>query len=606
MLWLKKFKGDFLLNSYPKDIANLLLDTNGIIHKAAQITFGYGGKTEEEKKEEKKLREKNKKLDYTTLMSNMFKNMEKLLDEIIYAFKPKSNLIICPDGVAPAGKIQQQKLRRFKNELSDDIPFNTSLITPGTDLAFTLDNFFKMWIKKNKMKFENNLNIIYSGFDVPGEGEHKIFDFFRENKDISEYDINKNTVIYGLDADLVVLSVLSDIKNFYLIRENLKDVIHIDELRKSIIDELKFEGCDERNLLKDFSLLVSFSGNDFLPKFPFYVDTNVMTTFMFDMYNKLNKHITNNNMIIIENFKELLILLSENDYMLYEQVYKKRIQYPYYEIKKYCTIKDDMFFIYKKEFRESWYKKEFSPPSYKYIKRTDDLYINNRSYKDQLVELYKEKEEEFYDPGDIDDMCLDYVSTLQWILCYYIMGRKYVNDNFFYKYNHTPMLEDIISLLRIPDISKKILYNSMNKNEEVSVLGIHQLIMVLPQNSVDIIDDKYLDYYIKAECFNPETFKIDLEGVSQEWQGHPIIPVIDPYTISFLLKEEPLKKYKKGEVVKIKNIIGYKDILKKEKRSISREINNIFKEDLDEGLTEKESKKFVKKTGNYRINNEYI
>ena len=38
---------------------------------------------------------------------------------------------------------------------------------------------------------------------MPGEGEHKIFDYIRENKHIN----NEKTVIYGLDADLIMLTV---------------------------------------------------------------------------------------------------------------------------------------------------------------------------------------------------------------------------------------------------------------------------------------------------------------------------------------------------------------------------------------------------------------
>ena len=35
-----------------------------------------------------------------------------------------------------------------------------------------------------------------------GEGEHKIFDYIRNNKD---HHIHKNTLVYGLDADLIML-----------------------------------------------------------------------------------------------------------------------------------------------------------------------------------------------------------------------------------------------------------------------------------------------------------------------------------------------------------------------------------------------------------------
>ena len=45
-------------------------------------------------------------------------------------------------------------------------------------------------------------NIIVSGSDIAGEGEHKIFEYIRNNS-IRHQD--QKTVIHGLDADLIML-----------------------------------------------------------------------------------------------------------------------------------------------------------------------------------------------------------------------------------------------------------------------------------------------------------------------------------------------------------------------------------------------------------------
>ena len=43
--------------------------------------------------------------------------------------------------------------------------------------------------------------VIISGVNVPGEGEHKLLQYIRNNKQIYNY------VIYGLDADLIFLAL---------------------------------------------------------------------------------------------------------------------------------------------------------------------------------------------------------------------------------------------------------------------------------------------------------------------------------------------------------------------------------------------------------------
>jgi 5'-3' exoribonuclease 1 len=94
------------------------------------------------------------------------------------------------DGVAPVAKLDQQRSRRFKstyqNTLSrslfkntDPDPWNTTTITPGTIFMKNLD-------KRIQEAFSNpelfNLKeIIISGSNIYGEGEHKIFEYIRNN-----------------------------------------------------------------------------------------------------------------------------------------------------------------------------------------------------------------------------------------------------------------------------------------------------------------------------------------------------------------------------------------------------------------------------------------
>ena len=63
-----------------------------------------------------------------------------------------------------------------------------------------------------------------------GEGEHKIYEYIRTN---SEYHKDSTTVIYGLDADLIMLTLnhLKYCNNMFLFRETPHFISHIDNIQ---------------------------------------------------------------------------------------------------------------------------------------------------------------------------------------------------------------------------------------------------------------------------------------------------------------------------------------------------------------------------------------
>ena len=59
------------------------------------------------------------------------------------------------------------------------------------------------------------INIVFSSSKIKGEGEHKILDCLRNGQ------CKGTTIIYGLDADLIMLSMASKLDNIYLLREEV-------------------------------------------------------------------------------------------------------------------------------------------------------------------------------------------------------------------------------------------------------------------------------------------------------------------------------------------------------------------------------------------------
>ena len=98
---------------------------------------------------------------------------------------------------------------------SNKSSWNTSAITPGTkfmdNLSYRINYEFK-----NTEKNYNVKNIYVSCSDDAGEGEHKLFKHTRNC--VSQ---NENIAIYGLDSDLIMLSLfhLKYCKDIYVFRE---------------------------------------------------------------------------------------------------------------------------------------------------------------------------------------------------------------------------------------------------------------------------------------------------------------------------------------------------------------------------------------------------
>ncbi|KAH9457372.1 hypothetical protein Pst134EA_021253 [Puccinia striiformis f. sp. tritici] len=287
------------------DIDNLYLDMNGIIHSCSHPSTP----------------DANFKITEPEIFSGIFASLEHLFK----LAKPRKLFFLAVDGVAPRAKMNEQRSRRFKAAKAnaamiqrspawqriDAGNFDSNCITPGTPFMARLHEQFKYFLNKKVSEDPawQAIHVIFSGHDVPGEGEHKIMQYIRHAKTLDTYNPHLRHCIYGLDADLIMLALLSHEPHFCLLREEnrlplkrkptlaLKDqqfhLLQIAFFRDylnwefSSLQSMKNFKYDIQRIIDDFILLCIFVGNDFLPHLPnLHIDEGAIGV-LFEIYKRV-------------------------------------------------------------------------------------------------------------------------------------------------------------------------------------------------------------------------------------------------------------------------------------------------------------------------------
>lgn len=295
----------------------------------------------------------------------MFIAIFNYIEHLFGKIKPKQLFFMAIDGVAPRAKMNQQRARRFRTaldaetardkaikegkEMPKEEAFDSNAITPGTEFMHKLTQQLKYFINKkvSEDKDWQGVEVVLSGHEVPGEGEHKIMEYIRLAKAQPDYDANIRHCLYGLDADLIMLGLLSHDPHFCLLREEVtfgrqskaksKELEHqnfylmhlciVREYLELEFQELKEPGVlsfpfDLERVIDDFILMAFFVGNDFLPNLPNLHINEGALALMFKIYKavlpKAGGYINEGGVINMQRLAMLLEELSHVEYRFFE------------------------------------------------------------------------------------------------------------------------------------------------------------------------------------------------------------------------------------------------------------------------------------------------
>lgn len=543
--WVKnKTSNKFTIDVLNKKVDNLYIDTNGLIHPScSQIinNLTYFISIEQLEK---------------LMINNVIDNITNLIKIV----NPQQLIYIAIDGVAPFAKITQQRARRYKKYFEDEYNLKEKKInytnwsnvniTPGTPFMEKLHNHLKLFVDEFNSK--NNIKMIYSSCYCSGEGEHKIIQY------INSHTNNNINVIYGLDTDLIFLSIISKItkkQEIYLIRENpnIKDKLVYEYISINIFitnllylftkysssiqlnseiytvigktgNEIKNLQNKCENMIIDFIFICFLIGNDFIHNLPFYDVTNleIIIKIYINLYCKFGQG------TIASSQAQNLINLSE----------KQQINIIFLN-ELFEELANQEKYIFKQKINN-----KNIPQDIKDIR--ERLNIVNIYDKITTYEDYKFKHYEYYCHTNynqeiiIEKMSNEYLNGIKWTFDYYfninnndLLNASCPSWDWTYLFLNMPFISDVSKYIKKYNINiNEIAFKESNK--------LHfkqQLLYVIPRKYIKDIDLNLFNIMndIKYSYLFPDNFLIDTQDKNILWKCEPIIPYVNAETIKKII-----------------------------------------------------------------------
>lgn len=439
-----------------------------------------------------------------------------LLDDIVkYVVKiwqtvgqPKE-VFLAIDGVVPMAKIKQQRMRRFKSiwlaeeekkegTRENKPSWDTNCITPGT-------HFMKRLSLRLQELCAKRPHWSVSGAEQPGEGEHKVMAKLRE-RDAGEEPI----LVYGLDADLILLTLLNSKSPTYLVREDSE--MGLVQLNSFGEEDYSFFSLEvlKRTLpslvtIPEYVAAMSLLGNDFLPH-------SLTMKIREDGHNilvKSLKDLADSDIHFLVETNGKLKVNQEALLSLFETWSNQESSRILHTLKKKLQMRgrieqglDNRPLEWMVESGLVW--------------KDNETWMLHPHWKDVYTKDWLKCEREC----DVDKVCQEYIFGLQWVVDYYT-GQTPVNMLWSFSRLIPPLY------CHLEQYSKTYTFEEPVLNHADPIQPSEQLAMVLPLESWHLLQEPSLrSIPARLPQFWPTSFDFFSVGRTRMWECEPLIPIL--------------------------------------------------------------------------------
>ena len=459
----------------------------------------------------------------------LIQTVVQYVKKLVEIVKPTEQVFLGLDGVVPMAKLRQQRLRRFKSlwtaaeETKLGIRdggehWDTNAITPGTAFMERLGTALHALPKVDS----RGCSWIVSATDEPGEGEHKLIERLR--------DLEGGThSIYGLDADLIVLSLLQTTKEICLFREAIEcgEVVYSgndEEYRYFSIEKLSryiFRGADDSYKM-DYCMGMSLLGNDFVP----HGLTFKLKDGGHDALLAMLRHVRAEHGPLID--------LAKGSWRL-EGL---RGCFQWLAVRE----QDAVALAVADKLKKRWQRTRGTTPQEhaadewnKTPLRTCEemaLLGYGGRLREDWQQVYRQRWLNITTQIELDTICTEYCRGLVWVLDYYKGGATTINNTWHFPWYIPPLWSDLAAwsqgISELPTAGFLKGYGPLKPQE--------QLALVLPIESYWLIRDKTLRKLPTiAPQLWPRQFELFSAGRKQLWECEAVLPLITPQRLRVLL-----------------------------------------------------------------------